>query len=124
MADKDDIIIQGAKMKCTMGDMSSNLKVTSQFKYKMHKKKVATMFDFAPGANLRNPVTGPVGVFGTCKPYKMLPPPAQLCTPIPVSPWMPALIKKKVGMKPVIQVKACLFCARGGGIIKFEDAGQ
>ena len=120
MSLKDELIVQGAKMKCTMGDISANLKVTNQFKYKMEKKKVATMFDMMPGPNL----FPPIGTFGTCKPYKLLPPPAQLCTPIPVNPWMPAFMKKKVGMKPVIKGDACLFCARGGGVIKFENSGQ
>jgi len=120
MSKNDEIVLHGAKIKCTMGDKSASLKVTNQFKYKMNGKKIATMFDMAPGANL----FPPVATFGTCMPYKALPPPASLCTPIPVTPWMPAFTKKKIGMKPAIKGNACLMCARGGGVISITNTGQ
>lgn len=120
MSKSAEVVVEGAKIKCTMGDISNKLIVTNQFKYRAKKKKIATMFDFMPGVNMMPPV----GTFGTCKPYKALPPPASLCTPIPVMPWSPAFTKKKVGMKPVIKANACLMCARGGGVIKFENSGQ
>lgn len=114
------LIVEGAKIKCTMGDISNKLIVTSQFKYRAKNKKVATVLDFMPGANMMPPI----GTFGTCKPYKALPPPASLCTPIPITPWMPAFLKKKIAMKPVILANACIMCARGGGKISFENSGQ
>lgn len=120
MQNNDKIVVQGAKMKCTMGDMSANLKVVQQSQYKVGGKKVSTMFDMMPGPNL----FPPVGTFGTCKPYKALPPPAQLCTPIPLGPWMFPFTKHRVGGKPVIKANACLMCARGGGKISFENSGQ
>ncbi len=120
MAVKDEMVVHGATIKCTMGDKSSSLRVVSQSKYKIDGKKAATMLDFAPGANL----FPPIATFGTCKPFKAAPPPAQLCTPIPIGPWMNAFTKKKVGGIPVIKGNACLMCPRGGGKISIEKSGQ
>ena len=117
---KEELVVDGAKMECTMGDISSYLKVTQQFVYKTNGKRVATMFDIIPGPNF----FPPVGTFGTCKPYKALPPPASLCTPIPVGPWMFPFMKHKVQGKPVIKANACVMCARGGGKISFKKSGQ
>ena len=103
-----------------MGDKSTTLKVTSNSKYKIAGKKVATMMDMMPGANL----FPPVATFGTCKPFKALPPPGCLCTPIPAGPWMKAFSKKKIGGKPAIKGDATLMCTRGAGMISFEDSGQ
>lgn len=116
----DKLVVAGAKMKCTMGDISSTLKVVQQFKYKVNGKKVATMFDMAPGPNF----FPPIGTFGTCKPYKMLPPPASLCTPIPTGPWMMPFTKHKIMGKSIIKSNACIMCARGGGKISFQNSGQ
>jgi uncharacterized Zn-binding protein involved in type VI secretion len=120
MAKDDEMVVQGAKMKCTMGDKSTTLQVTNNMTYKIDGKKAATMFDMMPGANL----FPPVATFGTCMPYKALPPPASLCTPVPTSPWMKAFMKKKIGGKPAIKGDACLMCGRGGGMITFENSGQ
>jgi hypothetical protein len=120
MSKDDAMVVEGAKIKCTMGDKSTTLKVTSNNKYIINGKKAATMLDMMPGANL----FPPVATFGTCKPFKALPPPAPLCTPIPVGPWQKAYMEMTIGGKPVIKGDACLMCARGGGMITFEDSGQ
>ena len=120
MAKDKEMVVDGAKIKCTMGDKSSSLKVTSNSNYKIDGKKAATMSDMMPGANL----FPPVATFGTCKPFKAVPPPGCLCTPIPAGPWMKAFSKKKIGGIPAIKGDATLMCTRGGGVISFEDSGQ
>ena len=120
MAKDDEMVVDGASIKCTMGDKSVTLKVTSNATYKIDGKKVATMMDIAPGANL----FPPVATFGTCKPFKAVPPPGCFCTPVPTGPWTKAFTKKKIGGKPAIKGDACLMCGRGGGMITFENSGQ
>lgn len=120
MAKDDEMVVHGATISCTMGDKSSTLRVTSNSKYRIDGKKAATFMDMMPGANL----FPPVATFGTCKPYKALPPPGCLCTPIPTGPWMNAFTKKKIGGKPAIKGDACLICARAGGRITFDNSGQ
>lgn len=120
MSSKNQIVVDGATIKCTMGDKSSSLKVVSQSKHKIGGKKVATMLDFAPGANL----FPPIATFGTCKPFKAAPPPGQLCTPIPTGPWIDPLTKEKISGIPVLKDNACLMCARGAGKISIEKSGQ
>jgi hypothetical protein len=120
MAKDDEIVVDGAMIKCSMGDKSATLKVTSNMTYKVEGKKAATMMDFAPGANL----FPPVATFGTCQPFKATPPPGCLCTPIPAGAWMNAFTKKKIGGKPCIKGDAKLTCTRGGGIITIENSGQ
>lgn len=112
--------LDGATIKCTMGDKSAKLRVTSQRKYKVQGKKVATMMDFMPGANYL-----PVATFGTCKPYKALPPPAQLCTPIPTGPWLLANLNQKIQGKPALLESSCLICGRvPGAMIQIKNVNQ
>lgn len=121
MSKDKEVVVEGATIKCTMGDKTTTLKVTSNSKYKVQGKKVATMMDFTPGANL----FPPVATFGTCKPYKAVPPPGCLCTPIPAGTWQKAFSKKKVGPGLMaLKGDAILMCTRGGGTISFEDTGQ
>lgn len=120
MAKDDEMVVEGATMKCTMGDKSTSLKVTSNMNYKIDGKKAATFMDFVPGANL----FPPIATFGTCQPYKAVPPPGCLCTPIPTGPWTNPFSKKKIGGKLVIKGNAKLMCTRAGGMITFENSGQ
>lgn len=120
MSKDDAMVVDGATIKCTMGSKSTTLKVTSNFSYKIDGKKAATMMDMMPGANL----FPPVATFGTCKPFSAVPPPGNLCTPIPAGPWTKAFSKKKIGGKSAIKGNACLMCTRGGGMITFENSGQ
>lgn len=120
MGKKDEFIVDGAKIKCSMGDKSTTLKVTSQGTYKIKGKKAATMMDFIPGSNL----FPPIATFGTCKPFKASPPPAQLCTPIPTGPWMNSFQEMKLKGKAILKGNACLMCGRAGGKISFENSGQ
>ena len=114
------MVVDGAKISCTMGDKSSSLKVTTNSKYKINGKKAATIMDMAPGANL----FPPVATFGTCKPFKAVPPPGCLCTPVPTGPWMKGFSKKKIGGIVALKGDGCLMCARGGGKISIESSGQ
>ena len=52
MGKNDDYVVHGATLKCTMGSKSCSLKVTSNRKYKIKNKNVATEMDFAPGMNI------------------------------------------------------------------------
>ncbi len=119
MAKEDEMVVDGASVKCTMGDKSAQLKVTSNFTYKIDGKPVATMMDFTP-ANFMPPVA----TFGTCKPYKAVPPPGCLCTVIPAGPWVNPFAKKLIGGKPALKGDGKLICARAGGMITFDNSGQ
>jgi len=112
--------VDGATLKCTMGNKSCSLKVSSNRKYKIKNKKVATIVDCIPGVNLFPlPAT-----FGICKPYSAVPPPGNLCTPVPIGPWkMPYATKDIKGLRPLLG-GSFLTCGRGGGVISIKKVGQ
>lgn len=120
MGKNDQYVVHGATLKCTMGNKSATLRVSSNRKYKIHNKKVATIADCVPGVNLfPMPAT-----FGICKPYASVPPPGNLCTPIPVGPWkMPYMTKDLKGLRPLLG-RCFLTCGRGGGVITVKKVGQ
>lgn len=120
MGKKDQYVVHGAVLKCTMGNKSATLKVSSNRKYKIKNKKVATVMDFAPGVN----IFPPVGAFGICKPYSAVPPPGNLCTPVLIGPWKMPYQTELVGpFKPLLGGSFNM-CGRGGGMITIKKVGQ
>jgi hypothetical protein len=120
MGKAEEYVVHGATIKCTMGNKNATLKVSSNRKYTRKGKKVATIMDFAPGINLF-PIPA---TFGICKPYSAIPPPGNLCTPIPIGPWKMPYMPKTIGMLHPLLGKSCLTCGRGGGIITITKTGQ
>jgi hypothetical protein len=119
MGKNDEFVLNGATIKCTMGDKTATLKVLSNNKYYVQGKKVATEMD-CTNVNM----FPPVATFGTCKPYKAVPPPGCLCTFIPTGPWkMPYSGKTVLGMKPLLG-KSFLICPRAGGKISITKTAQ
>jgi len=119
MGKNEEFVLNGATIKCSMGNKTATLKVLSNNKYYVQGKKVATEMD-CTNANM----LPPVATFGTCKPYQAIPPPGCLCTFIPTGPWkMPYSGKTVSGMKPLLG-KSFLMCPRGGGKITITKTAQ
>lgn len=119
MASDKDFVLDGAEIKCTMGDKSASLKVTMNRKYYTQGKKLATEMDCT---NLN--MFPPIATFGTCKPYKAVPPPGCLCTFIPTGPWKMAHSGETLmGMKLLLK-KSFLICPRAGGKISIVKTKQ
>lgn len=120
MGKNDQYVVHGATLKCTMGNKSCSLRVTSNRKYKIKNKKVATEMDFAPVLN----IFPPIGAFGVCKPYTAVPPPGNLCTPALIGPWKMPYMTKMVGpFKPLLG-RSFIMCGRGGGMVTIKKVGQ
>lgn len=106
-----DIVVEGAQCECAFGQTKCPLMVTSNMQNKVKGKKVATVMDYAPGANLAS--------FGTCKspanPAYVTsqsvggPPPP--CVPVTVAPWSPGSSKTTLKKIPALVNKSCLSCA-------------
>lgn len=120
MGKNDDYVVHGATLKCSMGSKTCALKVTSNRKYKIKNKNVATEMDFVTGTN----IFPPVGAFGTCKPYSAVPPPGNLCTPVLIGPWKMPYSTKTVGLFKPLLGGSFIMCGRGGGMVKINKVGQ
>ncbi|MWP49534.1 DUF4280 domain-containing protein [Gilliamella sp. Lep-s35] len=119
MGKNNEFVIDGATIKCTMGDKSASLKVTSNFSVYIKNKRVATALD-CTNVNMMPPLV----TFGTCKPYKAVPPPGCLCTFIPTGPWRGTYAKKTIGGKKVLIGSSYLICPRAAGKISITKTGQ
>lgn len=119
MGKNNEFVLDGATIKCSMGDKSATLKVTTNRKVYTKNKKVATAMDCT---NIN--MFPPIATFGTCKPYKAVPPPGCLCTFIPTGPWkMPYNKETLQGLKPLLG-GSFLICPRGGGKITIKKTKQ
>ncbi|MDL2305081.1 DUF4280 domain-containing protein [Bacteroides sp. OttesenSCG-928-D19] len=116
MAKKDLYVVHGATLKCTMGSTSCSLRVTSNRKYKVKNKNIATEMDFAPAVNVLS--------FGVCKTYSAVPPPGNVCTPILIGPWKMPYMTKKVGMFKPLLGTSFIMCGRGGGMVTIKKTAQ
>lgn len=114
-----DFVLDGATIKCTMGDKSATLKVTTNSKFYTQGKKLVTEMD-CTNVNM----FPPLATFGTCKPYKAVPPPGCLCTFIPTGPWKKAYCGEMVNGKKLILKESFLICPRAAGKITIEDTKQ
>ena len=106
-----DIVVEGAQCECVFGQSKCPLMVTSNMTHKIKGKKVATIMDFAPGANLSS--------FGTCKapanPAYIAsqavggPPPP--CMAVTVAPWAPGAGKTTLNKIPALIDSSHVSCA-------------
>lgn len=120
MGKNDEFVVDGATIKCSMGDVSAKLNVTSNNTVLIKNKCAATEYD-CTNANL----IPPVATFGTCKPYKAVPPPGCLCTFVPTGPWKGTYFKEMIKGKEVIIGSSYLICGRPpGGKITITKSGQ
>ncbi|WP_128330630.1 DUF4280 domain-containing protein [Apibacter sp. HY039] len=119
MAKDDEFVLDGATIECSMGDKSATLKVTSNFKTFIKDSRVATEMD-CTNANMFPPLV----TFGTCKPYKAVPPPGCLCTFIPTGPWKGTYEKKTVSGHKCLIGSSYLICPRAAGKITIKKTKQ
>jgi hypothetical protein len=110
-------VVQGATLRCTCGDKTSQLLVTSQADVEIDNKRAATVQDNAPGAN--------IAPFGTCKVLTAAaagtPTP---CALAPAGPWKPgAMSRVTIGNHLALLSTDVLNCTVPG-VITITDAGQ
>jgi hypothetical protein len=113
----DTPVVNNASLLCTGATAgSSTLTVTSQQFVKAGGQLVATIMDFAPGANIKP--------FGTCKILTAaasgVPTP---CAPAVVAPWVPGSVVQKITGLPVL-LKSCKAICAIGGEISILNPGQ
>lgn len=111
MAGKEEYVVMGATLECSLGTTPSCLLVPVPKGLTFKKKTAATKLDFVPLVN--------VLPFGMCK----LSAPPRLCIPATVTPWMKPHSKVTASGIPVLTTKSCLMCSLGGKI-SIKKSGQ
>ena len=120
MGKNDELVVDGANLKCSMGDILAKLRVTSNDSVKIENNCKATKDD-CTNENL----LPPIATFGTCKPYKAVPPPGCLCTFVPTGPWKGTYSNEMIKGKEVLIGSSYLMCGRPpGGKIRITQSGQ
>lgn len=99
------IVVNGAKLKCSLGSSESNL--NNQSFMEIDGDAVATIADGLPNN---------IGCFGICSMN------GSPCTPI-TARWFPGAVNVLAGNEPILTNNCKLTCAIGG-IISVEDPGQ
>jgi len=101
-------LVEGGKLKCTLGTTQAEMLVTSQQKLTIKKKLKATNEDkmFKPP------------FFGACKCSSPNPP----CSPV-LQEWQLTSKKSKMGNKTFVMKNSQILCSKGG-LITVEDVGQ
>jgi len=121
MGKKSKYVVDGAVIKCSSGNKSTTLKVTSNRTIKIKKKKTATMMDFVPGVNLPMPAT-----FGICKILTATVPPngvSKPCVCATVNPWLLPYTTETVNNFNPLLDGSKLICPIGG-VIKINNVKQ
>lgn len=126
------LVVNGAKLKCPMGDAEGSLKVSVPCP-QAEGGNIAVLTDNIP---MNNVAAGPgsPGPFGKCKSLanptvasataaamgalQMMP-----CVPLIPAPWASTATLVKVGGKPAVLDSSLLVCA-WGGTIQVSDPGQ
>ena len=109
-----DYVVNLALAKCSMGTIPLPLPVTSQLLHTVNGLAVATELDLAPLLN--------IPCFGLCKMKTAVPPPGNLCLPVPTG-WNGANPARKImGLKPLLEKATCQ-CGMGG-TVSFQSSGQ
>ncbi|TYQ16964.1 UNVERIFIED_CONTAM: uncharacterized protein DUF4280 [Acetivibrio alkalicellulosi] len=119
-------VVQGAKLKCSMGDSDSTFKVPMDHKVYINNKPQGNIMDFKPTVNILpfgmcKSLLNPVVAAATAANYGKLQ--EMPCIPATTMPWIngkmdvlienfPAMLKKSTTM--------CMWC----GIISVKDDGQ
>lgn len=109
-----DYVVNLALAKCSMGTIPLPLLVTSQQQHIVNGLAVATELELAPIVN--------IPCFGVCKVKAAVPPPGNLCLPVPTG-WKGANPARKItGLKPLLKKATCQ-CGIGG-TVSFQSSGQ
>jgi len=128
-----EYVVHGARLECSMGEFSSNLKVSSKHRVKLNGKYKANIGDCKPLVNVQP--------FGTCRSLvhpdaatatalaadagsddELTPPPTP-CTPA-CSVWIPTKTDCFLdGMPPLMSTDKAI-CPLGAGVISVMDSGQ
>ena len=105
------VVVDGALLQCTQGDVPCPLKATHHRNVQAGNKPVATILDFAPGVNIKT--------FGTCKAL------GKPCTPAPTGPWVRGSARNVQANDQLLLLKTDkLACPAGPGVITVDFAGQ
>lgn len=126
------VVVDGAKLKCPMGDADGALKVAVPCP-QAEGKNIAVMTDNVPMMNVAAGPGSP-GPFGKCKSLAnptvaaataaaagaLQPMP---CVPVIPAPWAPPATLVTVGGKPAVLDSSLLVCT-WGGTIQVSDPGQ
>lgn len=112
-------VCQTAMCTCSFGTAPATLSVTSNQIYSVANMKVATIMDFAPGANLPtfgmcNTPTNPTVASATAAALGVLTP--MPCIPATAAPWAPGSLVQKINGIPVLTDNSKCMCSYGGVI--------
>lgn len=106
---KDEYIVDGAELKCTLGMKTCKLMVPMNHGVLIHEKKRANIADFIPMVN--------IGSFVTCK-VTQAP-----CIPVIVTPWINGNMNIILDNMPALTKDSFVICSCGG-IVSINDSGQ
>ncbi|MCI9123566.1 MAG: DUF4280 domain-containing protein [Eubacterium sp.] len=102
-------VVNGAKVKCSMGTVAVPLRTTPGRRVKVHGKDKANIMDCKPMIN--------VGPFGVCK-----------MTHVPCVPacfiWLNGKTDVLVQGFPALLNKSIAICPVGAGVLKLKNDGQ
>ncbi len=102
-------VVNGAKVKCTMGTIDAPLRVLPSRRVQVRGKAKANILDCKPMIN--------VGPFGVCK-----------MTHVPCVPacvvWLNGKMDVLVQGAPALLNKSVAICPVGAGILKLKNDGQ
>ena len=102
-------VVNGAKLKCTMGTVDAPLRTTPGRRVKLRGKDRANIGDCKPIIN--------IGPFGVCK-VTHIP-----CVPVCI-PWLIGKMNVLVQGLPALVNNSMTICPVGGGVIKIKNDGQ
>ena len=120
------LVVESAKLKCSFGDSSSDLTVTSNTDVSSEGKKAATVLDFMPNANIMpfgncSSIANPQVASATAAAQGTLTP--QPCVPVVVAPWAPGSSVVNICGAPALTDNSKCNCM-WAGIIEITKAGQ
>jgi hypothetical protein len=119
-------VCDGAKLKCSMGDKESTLKILDIDKVYIQGKPMATIMDFKPMVNIQpfgkcKSMSNPTVAAATAANKGRLKP--MPCVPNTVAPWTGGKNDVTVNKKPTLLESSKLMCAWAGNIT-ITDPGQ
>ena len=120
-------VCQGAKLKCSMGDSTSDLGVMHPIKpVYLHGENKANIMDFTPMTNIKpfgqcQSLANPTVAAATAANYGKLQP--MPCTPNTTCPWIAGKPDTLVKGQPALMSDDKLICL-WAGLIEITDEGQ
>ena len=121
-----EFVVDGAKLECSMGDSSSDLKVLPQHCVQLTGKNKANVGDCKPFVNIQpfgkcQSMANPAVAAATAASYGKLTP--MPCTPA-CSAWIPSKMDFLLDGMPPLMNSDKTVCPLGVGMIKVSDSGQ